>query len=136
MLAQAGAVYARVYAQKGQLARVAHFWLIAAFVGGALASYMRPLALQNDVLPAFLFMYFGHAVAAYAILIGWYTLHRYRITGRQPPSTVPQGLVRDRKAFEFIIAQIRNVLLLVVISLLFLIPVTIYLALHVPVDAT
>lgn len=136
MFAQAGNVYSRVTHEKAMLFLVLRFWLVAALIGALIVGFMQ-LSLTAEQKPgALIFMYFGHVVAAYAILIGWYSMHRYRITGQLPASMNPRGLVRDMKAFEFVIAQVRNVLLLTIISLAFLIPLTIYMAFNAPPDIT
>jgi len=130
-VAQIGQVYGSIARQRHEFARSVLFWVIAALVGNLLVLHFTPA--KADVLntPAeSIIVFMGHVVSAYAVLAGWYSAHRYLIMGRLPESRLPMGLRNDGKAFEFVIAQVRNMLLLVLISLVFIAPSAAYFGYH------
>jgi len=132
MLTQVRMIYGRVAAHAGAMAESVRFWFALAFASGMLAVFMQRAVAAGQTGKVDVLMYVGHALLAYALLMAWYTLHRYLITKEQPPSASPQGLVSDSKAFEFVMAQVRNTVLLVLLSLVFLSPLTFYIAFNAP----
>lgn len=121
--------YAGVLRNIRPLSQAAIFWFFAAAITGFLATHLMPAPGVNDAGRAVL-AFILSAMNAYAILIGWYCVHRYFITGNIPATRLPIGLRKDMKAFEFVLGQVRNVILLSIISLAFLGPVTVYYAMH------
>ncbi len=120
--------YSAVLAQARPLSYAMAFWFLAAVFGSWLAVTNTPATPEAATTGQTIVVFLGHVINGYALLIGWYTAHRYLITGTMPESRLPVGIAKDMKAFEFVIAQVRNILLLTFISLLFLGPVTVYFA--------
>lgn len=133
VIEQAINMYRDVWNVRYPLARILLFWyVLAAVTQLASGTYDAGLGAADSLDALSGTAIIAQILHLLTILLGWYAAHRYMMNPEPPQSYLPEFLMGggNNRSLQFIAGQVANMFLLLALSLLVLLPLTVYLAMN------